>query len=89
MAVVEGTFSEKFTLKLWFLACDMKDENDERRQPWNIWVVSVVEKRNNMFKYPEIEMKVDEPYGKKGHVTAEWTDVMSGRLSEVRSGKTL
>lgn len=51
--------------------------------------MSVVEKRNNMFKYPEIEMRVDEPYGKKGHVTAEWTEVMSGRLSEVRSGKTL
>lgn len=29
-----------------------------------------------MFKYPEIEMRVDEPYGKKGHVTAEWTDVI-------------
>lgn len=89
MVVVEGTFSEKFTLKLWFLTWDMKDESDERRQPWNIWVVSVAEKRNNMFKYSEIEMRVDELYGKKGHVTGEWTDVTSGRLSEVKSGKAL
>lgn len=74
MAVVEGTFSEKFTLKLWFLACDMKDENDERRQPWNIWVVSVVEKRNNMFKYPEIEMG--------------WMSLMERKVMWLRSGQT-